>query len=133
MIPYPLFNSAYVLEEAAMVATETAAATAQPSSSRAVIGLASMRAQTQEEMTAARWTTGPSRPEEPPEPSVIIEASAEASPALFSTRPSRRAGNRDPASESRQRRPSWAGSRPRRAEGRKAVRLPRPTPPLGRR
>ena len=37
-----------------------------------------IRFDTNEARTAARWTTGPSRPLEPPVPSVIIDASAEA-------------------------------------------------------
>ncbi len=68
---------------------ETAAATAQPSRSRAVTPCAAIRLLTQVEITAARCTTGPSRPEDPPDPSVISEAAAEASPARISTRPSR--------------------------------------------
>ena len=44
--------------------------------------------QIQVEMTPARCTTGPSRPDEPPEDRVMKEASAEASPARISSRPS---------------------------------------------
>jgi hypothetical protein len=71
----------------ALKLAETAAATAQPSRSRPVIPSAFIRSDTQVEITAARCTTGPSRPEDPPEPSVIIDATAEASPAFTSTRP----------------------------------------------
>ncbi len=72
----------------ALKLAETAAATAQPSRSRPVIPSALMRRLTQVEITAARCTTGPSRPDEPPVPSVTIDASAEARPARASTRPS---------------------------------------------
>ena len=71
----------------ALKLAETAAATAQPRRSRPVIPSARIQRDTAVEITAARCTTGPSRPEDPPEPSVIIEAMAEASPARVSTRP----------------------------------------------
>jgi hypothetical protein len=66
----------------ALKLAETAAATAQPSRSRPVIPSAFIRSDTQVEITAARCTTGPSRPEDPPEPSVIIEASGRGEPRL---------------------------------------------------
>ena len=75
----------------ALKLAETAPATAQPRRSRPVIPSASIRRETQAEITAARCTTGPSRPVEPPVDSVISEASAEPSPARRSTRPSRSA------------------------------------------
>ena len=54
---------------------------------RPAIGLALMRSANHVEITPARWTTGPSRPDDPPVPSVISEAAAEASPSRVSTRP----------------------------------------------
>ena len=71
----------------ALKLADTAAATAQPKRSRPVMPSALINPLTQLEITAARWTTGPSRPDEPPVPSVIKDATAEASPARFSTRP----------------------------------------------
>ena len=61
----------------ALKLAETAAATAQPRRSRPVMPLASILRQIRVEMTAARWTTGPSRPDEPPEERVISEAAIE--------------------------------------------------------
>jgi len=75
----------------ALKLAETAPATAQPRRSRPVMPPALIRAETQVAITAARCTTGPSRPDEPPEPRVISEAAAEASPARISTRPPRSA------------------------------------------
>ena len=75
----------------ALKEAETAAATAQPRRSRPVTPSALIHREIFDEITAARWTTGPSRPDDPPMPSVIMEASAEARPARPSTRPSRRA------------------------------------------
>ena len=49
--------------------------------------LAWMRSLTHEEIRLAICTTGPSRPVEPPVPSVIIDAKTEAIPARPSTRP----------------------------------------------
>ncbi len=69
----------------------TAPATPHPSSSRPVMGLALMRVATAVEMTPARCTTGPSRPELPPVPRVISDAAADASPSRVSTRPPSRA------------------------------------------
>ena len=67
---------------------DTAAATAQPKRSRPVTPSALIRLLTQDEITPARCTTGPSRPLDPPVPSVMIDAAAEASPSRPSTRPS---------------------------------------------
>ena len=72
----------------ALKLADTAAATAQPSRSRPLTPSAWINRQILVEMTAARCTTGPSRPEDPPVLRVIHDATAEASPARVSTRPS---------------------------------------------
>lgn len=72
----------------ALKLAETAAATAHPSRSRAVIPFAPILSDTQLEIRAAMCTTGPSRPLDPPVDRVMKEATNEASPSFCSTRPS---------------------------------------------
>ena len=75
----------------ALKLAETAAATAQPSKSRPVTPSARMARLTMVDRDAARCTTGPSRPDEPPVDKEIMLAKADTKPRRTSTRPSFRA------------------------------------------